>query len=536
MLSELGQAALRYATEESWYVFPLAEGTKGAPLIKNQVNKENPDSSNSSRDPDQITRWWTAYPRANIGLDCGRSGLVVVDGDTKHDGPKLIEYMKLVSGGRRAWETRKHETPSGGCHYLFAARPQTEGSILTKSGTFGGPGIDTRARGGYIVLPPSVIDGKPYRVIGNTALKAIPKELLLKPGAVERDDSGRTETEALLASQAPIKDGTRNQTLHRIGSKQLRLGLNKSELTALLLSINKSRCVPPLNEIDVHRIVKSIIESYKAVEDLVGSVSKEELDGIWNDQDQAVAVALHTFLEKEEEPVPWLLEGVLPMSSLNMIMGSPKSGKSTLTRNLAVAVATGQPFLGRIVSGSANVLYYSLQERKEHLRTWLRTCLSGYEGEVPIDFIFRLGRRGAHATEGLRERLLTKKYGLVVLDMASRFVSVKSLDDYAETERVFSNLAEIAEESGACIVFLHHERKSGGDFEGGIGSQAIRGACYTTIKCSRDGKIFTISSEQREGEDLESTKIEVHNNKLVATLYTPSAIGMQKAMQNVGKK
>ena len=341
-LSPLGQAALKYAKDFGWAVFPLIPYNK-RPIIKDIYNA-------SSSDPKQIIEWWSDTPMANIALDCGKSHVNVIDADAKHDGPRILDGLKLVSGGRKAWDTRQHGTPGGGLHYLFEAPKDSEGVLPTRSGTFGGPGIDTRSKGGYIVLPPSTLQEyqyKAYTVLRDLPLLCVPRALLSRPGAAKTDEAGRTEIEAILESQQPIKAGERDTTLTRIGGKLRRIGFGELEIRSLLLSLNEIRCQPPMLEIDVYRIAKSAA-SWTPVEDLARDAAAVPLEGVWNDQDQAVAVSLATFLKEKKEDTKWVINNLFQASSLNMIMGSPKSGKSTLSRTLAVDVSFGKTDLGTI--------------------------------------------------------------------------------------------------------------------------------------------------------------------------------------------
>jgi hypothetical protein len=150
-------AALEYA-RRGVHVFPL------------QPNDKIPfggghGCNDATTDPDTIERWWTAAPTGNVAIATGPSGFVVIDIDVKNgaDGwDALDDCMKQL--GQLPGPTRMVSTPSGGAHIYFRA---PEGVTITnsagrlKSG-IETPGLDVRADGGYVVAPPSVIDGKVY--------------------------------------------------------------------------------------------------------------------------------------------------------------------------------------------------------------------------------------------------------------------------------------------------------------------------------------------------------------------------------------
>lgn len=56
----------------------------------------------------------------------------------------------------------------------------------------------------------------------------------------------------------------------------------------------------------------------------------------------------------------WLVDELFPSKSLNLIVGESQAGKSYLALDLAVAMATGRPFLGKPVFQSG-VLYIATE-------------------------------------------------------------------------------------------------------------------------------------------------------------------------------
>ncbi|MBU1856254.1 MAG: bifunctional DNA primase/polymerase, partial [Verrucomicrobia bacterium] len=110
-----------------------------------------------------IIAWWTANPAAMIGMPTGAvSKIIAVDLD--RDAAKGLDgvtaFAALVNSAGASIRTRKHRTPRGGVHLLFAHH----GEAVKNSASAIAPGVDTRGSGGYIVLPPSRTETGEYRV------------------------------------------------------------------------------------------------------------------------------------------------------------------------------------------------------------------------------------------------------------------------------------------------------------------------------------------------------------------------------------
>ena len=66
---------------QGFTVLPVNPATKAA-LTKNWTNRPDKGEPGSSKDPDQVTAWWTQWPNACVGLRTGKiNGFVVVDVD-----------------------------------------------------------------------------------------------------------------------------------------------------------------------------------------------------------------------------------------------------------------------------------------------------------------------------------------------------------------------------------------------------------------------------------------------------------------------
>jgi hypothetical protein len=138
-------------------------------------------------DCDQIDRWWSKpwrdidvetgtivwiYP--NIGIDCGKSNLLVFDADTYK---QVGDLSDLLTWADR--ETVTVITQGGGEHLIYDRQGKPFGNATRGLP----PGIDIRGEGGYIVAAPSIgKSGRRYQYEedyrpGSIPLLPIPKKL-----------------------------------------------------------------------------------------------------------------------------------------------------------------------------------------------------------------------------------------------------------------------------------------------------------------------------------------------------------------------
>lgn len=135
--TDLAAAALRYAVDFGWPVFPLVPGEK-RPLTRH-------GHKDATTDPDQIRRWWLDTPAANIGLPTG-GAFDVVDVDVPTG---TMPWLDLTDTGSLPDGHGWVSTASGGTHVYI--EPTGGGNL---AGSIA-PGIDYRGRGGFVVAPPS---------------------------------------------------------------------------------------------------------------------------------------------------------------------------------------------------------------------------------------------------------------------------------------------------------------------------------------------------------------------------------------------
>ena len=147
--------ALAYAAR-GWPVFPCLAGQK-VPATRHGFQ-------DATTDPRRITAWWTSQPGWNVAIATGAPGPDVLDVD--QHGPNANgfgAFRRLREAGMLGGAAALIRTPSGGLHVYFAGTQQGNGRLPKQH-------LDYRGAGGYVVAPPSVVDGKPYQVIKSGAV------------------------------------------------------------------------------------------------------------------------------------------------------------------------------------------------------------------------------------------------------------------------------------------------------------------------------------------------------------------------------
>jgi len=144
-------------------------------------------------------------------------------------------------------------TPSGGTHYYFQHPGQTVPCVPDLL-----PGLDLKGDGGYVLIPPSSLNGRSYEVVIDEPPAPMPawlRDLLQqRTSGNGRRTLPATEIEALLQG---VEEGRRDVTATRLAGHFLARGLPEPEVRELLLAWNL-RNRPPLPPAAIAKCVTSI--------------------------------------------------------------------------------------------------------------------------------------------------------------------------------------------------------------------------------------------------------------------------------------
>lgn len=252
-ISALGRAAAWYA-RQGWPVIPL--------------HHVHPDGSCSCRqgaacrsagkhpriegwqaitapDLEQVHAWWRRWPGAGVGVVLG-GGHVVLDIDPRNGGDEALAQLERAYGELPLTPTAL--TGGGGVHYHFAGPADTPTTTIA-------PGLELKAAGALVVLPPSRSAAGAYRWDAGAHIEDLPLAPLpawLSTLARQRQRSAAPPLPAM------IVEGERNRWLASLAGTLRRRGCTEAEILTCLRILNRSRCRPPLDDDELAKIARSI--------------------------------------------------------------------------------------------------------------------------------------------------------------------------------------------------------------------------------------------------------------------------------------
>ena len=214
-------------------------------------------------------------------------------------------------------------------------------------------------------------------------------------------------------------------------------------------------------------------------------------------------LTLRELFDMPDEKIPFVVEGLLPTSGSSIVHAKPKIGKSTLARQLALAVSRGEPFLGRHTC-QGPVLYIALEEKEDEVKLHFRAL--GSDGSEPI---FLIADVEPSKLENVLRIVDDIEPVLVIVDTLAKFLRINKINDYGPVNDSLRWMHEAARKSGAHFLAVHHAKKTAGDdpMDSLIGSTAFAGGVDTVIGLSIGRGTRVIQTNQRYGTSLEETAL-----------------------------
>lgn len=505
-------AAALEAVRRGFSVFPIIENGK-SPAIENWQNL-------ATTDPAQITRWWSANPRANIGTPT--DGRLVFDIDLRKGGLESFQALQLQYDFPKTLRT---VTASGGAHVIYARPPQT--SIRNSAGELG-DGLDIRADGGLIVLPGSSIGDKQY-VWGNDRPPAVappdiialgktrrPKQAAAGTRIAEEDEVALDAAWDWLQAKAPRASlGNLKDTTYRVACQLYDYGLTEETCVQYLRAWGDSHCDHPLEDDTIASTARHALQ-YRG--NAVGSKHPNApgfepvaIDESKRPAEQVNLKRARLYRLKYQEASDLaltesgdpLIEGLIDRKAMSVWYGESGGGKTFIMLDVAWHVAAGREWAGLPVVKGA-VVYVAAEGGRGILKR-VRALRERYTDATDVHLFLvpcavDLLRADADLKPLVAEILAAqteagRKVELVVVDTLSRAIAGGNENDSQDMGRFVGHLDYIREAVGAHVAVVHHTGKD--KARGARGHSLLRAATDTEVEI--DDRVMNVT-KQRDTE------------------------------------
>jgi len=449
--------ALKYL-EQGLPVFPV-DPVSFIPKVKwKEYQTRLPEESN-------LIYWWTMWPDAMIGMATGKlSGLVAIDVDSKNGG--TLKPGFLEENRTQCVASTSH---IDGRHYYYTYPSQ---GLTTRIGLE--TGIDIKADGGYIVLPPSCKRDKlAYAWISEG------KPGVLSPNALEWISNTKKEESAdpfwvtdLLNNGAP--EGKRNQLATKLAGYFASKGISNDILMSLMTTWNQTTGTD-LPQTEINSICKSVSDRERKSD-------KKSTQQIHTSESFELVDFKSYIRSYGDATYNWTVRDWLPSKTIAFMVAAPESYKTWLLLDLAVSIASGLDFIGtskvedkgpviivqqedfhgQMAQRLATIIYNKVS-RKQHNQISINpdgsVSIPNYDN-LPIylhpDRRLKFGDQSL--MDQLEEQIEKIRPKAILIDP---LYSTVDTDDYMTSAvKDMWRLKEMRDKYGCTFVLAHHTRKN----------------------------------------------------------------------------
>ena len=538
------EAALMYA-EAGMYVLPVAPGMKHPGSI---VGGDWP--TKSSRDPAQIRAWFETAngEKRGIAIDCGRSGLVVLDVDspqhyhgpvspvqqqTRADQPERRHMVFAQPAGRRigcaGGELGKDWGEVRGHGGVIMAWPSVHSEAGGQYTWASGKGLDVPALPAETARKiPDKSDRPAVSLDADAALDYLEKELSKGPGSdakgIEQlvkwytDDvasgSGRHE-----AIRAQLLKAMRWASLGKVNGENAAEALMDAFVNDVTSPAPGKRTVSP--EFATSEGLRILVWALAEVQaEVAGKLTTEILadssDDDWDDEtEQKWWKITPTDMRSGDPEVDLTLpeptiKHALAWTGVGQIYGDTQAGKSLVAITLAAAVADPEitHWFGRKVRRHGHVFYVLWEGEKgfeARLAAWKRGTGRDY---FPPNFHRIYSPRWDLTSEqGLTDMVSWMEYTvqgedipLIILDTQILAFAGVDFNNNAEMAKVWQRLKRAAKSIDTLILTVAHTAKAsrgtGAGSASGAGTQLDSSDQSIFVAYTADTKARTVQVEK----------------------------------------
>ena len=195
---------------------------------------------------------------------------------------------------------------------------------------------------------------------------------------------------------------------------------------------------------------------------------------------------MRDFLDRAPEEIDWLVEGLIPVRTRGLMVADGKVGKSPLSLDLALALASGSAWLGHVVPKRRRVAVISREDAPQETARRLKLLSAGTAARTEYNWgqlwlntmdqspLFHLDN--FEHVDPLIKELQMEQFDLVIFDVLRNLHSGDE-NDNTVMAAVMAALTQIQTEARCGVLLLHHISKaqSTNVFRDARGAGAIHG-------------------------------------------------------------
>lgn len=483
-------------------------------------------AAGATTNPETVRSWWTIWPNANVGAAMGGpERLIAIDVDGEEG---RASWLALVAANKSA-ATLQSDSGSGKGHHLFFCVPQ-DISRITNRVRFR-PGLDVRAEGGQVVLPPSVHEsGGVYRwapMYEDAPIAPLPDwlyELIATPVSdriqsdqvsdrlprtdpplIDRIEAARQSVLAL----PPAISGQGGHNALLVAATTAYRGFDLPRAAAeLVLDYYNRICAPPWSPAELAHKLTAVENNERVgeqwgylldVDDMSAALAPDEPPPTPSGAIVAAGVPWSHWAGELASPLVapnWIVKDLqICPGRPTMIAGYGASGKTLIAQALLLAYAAGRPIWNMFDPGTMGGLRvrhfdheqgtYATIRRYQRLAKGLEIPLGAPGIDLAVSCFPEIGLD----LENAREAYVRACAGanLVLID-ALRGAAPSEDENDSKIRRCIDNLGWVAERIGCAFILIHHAGKAvQTDMRAGPrGSSAIFDGCGAVFQINAD--------------------------------------------------
>jgi putative DNA primase/helicase len=205
---------------------------------------------------------------------------------------------------------------------------------------------------------------------------------------------------------------------------------------------------------------------------------------------------LDELLSGPDEPVEYLIEGLVTRVGTSIWAAKPKVGKSTGLRTISIDLARA----------GYTVVYLALEESRQEVKEHF----SRLGGQDIKNLLVLIGPVPEDGLLALMDIAHLHRPDFVVVDPLQRFTKIRDLNDYSAVYSALSPYSDVARQYGFHLAWAHHLNKYG---DSGDAADAIMAstAIYACVDCAflihkrGDRRTMKTDGAQRGGVNLPET-------------------------------